>query len=178
MSFFNYDHEIYSSIILENIEGAQGKLNISDYNENNKTIYDIVEHIPSIQDDSQANSINKLSENSSLFLFEGEENPVERNADNLEIFEKKDEPKDTLEIKKKENYIFFFLLANDHEPTPFSEKLDTKIGAVIDKYIKNLDEKEEIRNTFYYKDKKIDDMNKTIRELKIEHLGFLHSKSN
>ena len=37
-------------------------------------------------------------------------------------------------------------------------------------------EKEELRNTFYYNDKKIDDMNTTIQEFGIEHLGFFQSK--
>ena len=174
----NISNEFNSNSFYEKKENIEGILNISDFNENNKTIDDIVEHIPQIKDDTQTDSINKSLENITQFIMEKEETPAKREADNLENDEKNEENEDVLEIKKQKNYIFFFLLACGHDPTPFCEKIDTKIGTIIDKYIKNMDEKEEIRNTFYYRDKKIDDLNKTIRELKIEHLGFLHSKSN
>ena len=173
----NISNEFNSNSFYEKKENIEGILNISDFNENNKTIDDIVEHLPQIQDDTQANSINKSLENNSPIIGTIIEIPAERKAEDQEIVEKKDESEDILEIKREKNYIYFFLLASGHDPTPFSEKIDTKIGAIIDKYIKNMDEKEEIRNTFYYKDKKIDDLNKTIRDLEIEHLGFLHSKS-
>ena len=175
MSLNKSDNEFNSNSISEKKEYIQGKLNISECNENNTTLVEIVEQIP---DDSQANSTSKSLENISQFIIENEETPAKREADNLENDEKNEENEDVLEIKKQKNYIFFFLLACGHDPTPFCEKIDTKIGTIIDKYIKNMDEKEEIRYTFYYKDKKIDDMNKTIRELEIEHLGFVHSKPN
>jgi len=175
MSLNKSDNEIIFNGNSEKKECMQGKLNISDYNEINTTLVEIIEQIP---DDSQANITNKSFENSSLLIHENKENAVERNNDNLNIDEKKEESEDILEIKKEKNYIFFFLLACGHDPTPFCEKIDTKIGTIIDKYIKNMDEKEKIRYTFYYKDKKIDDMNKTIKELEIEHLGFLHARPN
>ena len=174
----NISNEFNSNSFYEKKENIEGISNISDFNENNKTIDDIVEHIPQIKDDTQTDSINKSLENSSPIIGTIIEIPAERKTDDPEMVEKKDESEDILEIKREKNYIFFFLLASGHDPTPFSEKIDTKIGTIIDKYIKNKDEKEEIRNTFYYRDKKIDDLNKTIRELEIEHLGFLHSKSN
>ena len=173
----NISNEFNSNSFYEKKENIEGILNLSDFNENNKTIDDIVEHLPQIQDDTQANSINKSLENNSPIIGTIIEIPAERKAEDQEIVEKKDESEDILEIKREKNYIFFFLLASGHDPTSFSEKIDTKIGIIIDKYIKNINEKEEIRNTFYYKDKKIDDLNKTIRDLEIEHLGFLHSKS-
>ena len=178
MSLNKSDNEIIFNGNSEKKECMQGKLNISDYNENNTTIVEIIEHMTQIPDDSQANSTNKSFENSSLLIDGIKEFAVERNKDNLNIVEKKEENEDILEIKKEKNYIFFFLLACGHDPTPFREKIDTKIGTIIDKYIKNMDEKEKIRYTFYYKDKKIDDMNKTIKELEIEHLGFLHARPN
>ena len=173
----NISNEFNSNSFYEKKENIEGILNLSDFNENNKTNDDIVEHLPQIQDDTQANSINKSLENNSPIIGTIIEIPAERKAEDQEIVEKKDESEDILEIKREKNYIFFFLLASGHDPTSFSEKIDTKIGIIIDKYIKNINEKEEIRNTFYYKDKKIDDLNKTIRDLEIEHLGFLHSKS-
>ena len=178
MSLNKSDNEIVFNIISEKKEYIQGKLNVSDYNENNTTMVEIIENITEFQGVSQPDSTDKPFETSSVIIHENKEIPVERNNVNLENVEKNEENEDILEIKKEKNYIFFFLLACGHDPTPFCEKIDTKIGTIIDKYIKNMDEKEEIRYTFYYKDKKIDDMNKTIRELEIEHLGFLHAKPN
>ena len=174
MSLNKSDNEIVFNSNSEKKEYMQGKLNISDYNENNTTLVEIIEHMTQIPDIPT----NKSFENSSLLIHENKENAVERNNDNLNIDEKKEESEDIIEIKKEKNYIFFFLLACGHDPTPFCEKIDTKIGTIIDKYIKNMVEKEKIRYNFYYKDKKIDDMNKTIKELEIEHLGFLHARPN
>jgi len=174
MSLNKSDNDIIFLSISEKKENMQGKLNISDYNENNTTLVEIIEHMTQIPDIPT----NKSFGDSSLLIHENKETAVERNNDNLNNDEKKEESEDILEIKKEKNYIFFFLLACGHDPTPFCEKIDTKIGTIIDKYIKNMDEKEKIRYTFYYKDKKIDDMNKTIKELEIEHLGFLHARPN
>ena len=84
--------------------------------------------------------------------------------------------KNLIEIKKKENCIQFFLLAKGHKPSCFNEKINTKIGIVIEKYIKEIGEKTEIKNTFYYKDQKIDDLDSTIECLGINSLGFIVSK--
>ena len=54
-------------------------------------------------------------------------------------------------------------------------KKKTKIGTIIEKYIENMEEKEEIKNNFYYCDQLIDN-DKTIEELNIKELGFISSK--
>ena len=85
----NISNEFNSNSFYEKKENIEGILNISDFNENNKTIDDIVEHIPQIKDDTQTDSINKSLENSSPIIGTIIEIPAERKADDPEMVEKK-----------------------------------------------------------------------------------------
>ena len=100
------------------------------------------------------------------------DSPSEKEEDPDNNEEKK---KNLIKIEKSENFAQFFLLAKGHNLGFCKEKKDTKIGKIIEKYIENMDEKEEIKNNFYYRDQLIDN-NKTIGELNIEKLGFIFSK--
>ena len=104
----------------------------------------------------------------------------ETNPDSLS--EKEEDPcknghekENLIKIKKEENCVNFFLFAKGHKIGFYKGKTDTKIGTIIENYIKDMEEKEEIKNNFYYRDQLIDN-DKTIKELNIENLGFISSK--
>ena len=78
--------------------------------------------------------------------------------------------------KKYENKIKFFIHRKGYKPRICEEKKDTKIREIIEKYIINIGEKEDIKNNFYFDDNPIDNLNCTIGELGIEHLGIIVCK--
>ena len=147
-------------------------------NELDNSLYEIVIQISQIQGDNSNISIIRPVENRAEVNIEVENIFPTPNPDDLNYNENKVQSRDVIEIKKENKSTSFFILANGHDPIYFNEKNDTEIGQVIEKYIINMKEKEEIRNTFYYGDKKIDDMSKTIQDLEIAHLGFVQSKLN
>ena len=86
-----------------------------------------------------------------------------------------EENKNLIKIKKENNYIQFFLKARGHNPSLFKESLQTKIGDIIEKYIEIIGEKEEIKNSFFYREQKINNLESTIQELGITPLSFIVS---
>ena len=83
--------------------------------------------------------------------------------------------KNFIEIKN-DNCIQFFLKAKGRNPYPCKESYDAKIGDIIEKYIKFIKEKDEIKNTFFYGEQKINNFECTIKELGITPLSFIVSK--
>jgi hypothetical protein len=83
--------------------------------------------------------------------------------------------KNFIEIKN-DNCIQFFLKAKGRNPYPCKESYDAKIGDIIEKYIKFIKEKDEIKNTFFYGEQKINNFECTIKELGITPLSFIISK--
>ena len=86
-----------------------------------------------------------------------------------------EENKNLIKIKKENNYIQFFLKARGHNPSLFKESLQTKIGDIIEKYIEIIGEKDEIKNSFFYREQKINNLESTIQELGITPLSFIVS---
>ena len=86
-----------------------------------------------------------------------------------------EENKNLIKIKKENNYIQFFLKARGHNPSLFKESLQTKIGDIIEKYIEIIGEKDEIKNSFFYREQKINNLESTIQELEITPLSFIVS---
>ena len=52
---------------------------------------------------------------------------------------------------------------------------DVKIGDIIEEYIKIIGEKDEIKNSFFYREQKIINLESTIQELGITPLSFIVS---
>ena len=98
---------------------------------------------------------------------------IEPEAPNLDISIKKNKTGKNIEIKNEEDTAEFFIKAKNHNPIFYRENLDTKIGEIIEKYIKKVGEKAETKSNFYYHDKKITDTKKSLRELEISHLSFI-----
>ena len=113
-------------------------------------------------------NINECGENS-------ETNPDSLSEKEEAQYMKEKEKDNLIKIKKEENCVNFFLFAKGHKIGFYKGKTDTKIGTIIENYIKDMEEKEEIKNNFYYRDQLIDN-DKTIKELNIENLGFISSK--
>ena len=86
-----------------------------------------------------------------------------------------EENKNLIKIKKENNYIQFFLKARGHNPSLFKESPQTKIGDIIEEYIKIIGEKDEIKNSFFYREQKINNLESTIQELGITPLSFIVS---
>ena len=86
-----------------------------------------------------------------------------------------EENKNLIKIKKENNYIQFFLKARGHEPSLFKGSIQTKIGDIIEKYIKIIGEKDEIKNSFFYREQKINNLESTVQELGITPLSFIVS---
>ena len=86
-----------------------------------------------------------------------------------------EENKNLIKIKKENNYIQFFLKARGHNPSLFKESPQTKIGDIIEKYIEIIGEKDEIKNSFFYREQKINNLESTIQELGITPLSFIVS---
>ena len=86
-----------------------------------------------------------------------------------------EENKNLIKIKKENNYIQFFLKARGHDPSLFKESIQTKIGDIIEKYIKIIGEKDEIKNSFFYREQKINNLESTVQELGITSLSFIVS---
>ena len=83
-----------------------------------------------------------------------------------------------IKIRKKKDYISFFIRARGQKPKFYEEKKDTKIGIVIEDYIKEIKGKPELKFTFTYEDNIIDNLDKSIRELNIQNLSFVISNEN
>ena len=79
-------------------------------------------------------------------------------------------------IQKQKNEIQFFIHKKGYTPRLCKEKKDTKIRIIIDKYIKNIGEKEDIKNHFYFENKLIDNLDCTLNELGVHNLGFISCK--
>ena len=114
------------------------------------------------------------------FLFPNETSNIECNkkpeeevkTPNIDFDE---ENKNLIKIKKENNYIQFFLKARGHNPSLFKESPQTKIGDIIEEYIKIIGEKDEIKNSFFYREQKINNLESTIQELGITPLSFIVS---
>ena len=82
-----------------------------------------------------------------------------------------------IELKKgDDNVKKFFIRVKGKDLCLYTVDVNTPIKEVIEKYIKTEKLNEEIKNNFYFKEKKIDDLEKTIGDLQIENLSVIESK--
>ena len=133
-------------------------------------IEEVLEFIEFFIFDSKNISILFPNETSKI---ESNEKPEEESkTPNIDFDE---ENKNLIKIKKENNYIQFFLKARGHNPSLFKESLQTKIGDIIEKYIEIIGEKDEIKNSFFYREQKINNLESTIQELGITPLSFIVS---
>ena len=132
------------------------------------------------EDDFKFNGSFILDSNNYSILFPNETSNIESNekpeeeakTPNIDF---DDENKNLIKIKKENNYIQFFLKARGHDPSLFKESIQTKIGDIIEKYIKIIGGKDEIKNSFFYREQKINNLESTIQELGITPLSFIVS---
>ena len=137
-------------------------------------------------DNSQDNSLIKLISKSYYADSEFNENensktePYSKNEWDDENNDKKNiefnEANNIILIQRQKNEIQFFIHKKGYTPRICKEKKDTKIRDILYKYIKNIGEKEEIINHFYYENKLIDNLDCTFIELGIHNLSFISCK--
>ena len=133
-------------------------------------IEDVLEFIEFFIFDSKNISI--LFQNDTSVIESNKKPEEEVKTPNIDFDE---ENKNLIKIKKENNYIQFFLKARGHNPSLFKESLQTKIGDIIEKYIEIIGEKDEIKNSFFYREQKINNLESTIQELGITPLSFIVS---
>ena len=133
-------------------------------------IEDVLEFIEFFIFDSKNISILFPNETSNIECNKKPEEEVK--TPNIDFDE---ENKNLIKIKKENNYIQFFLKARGHNPSLFKESPQTKIGDIIEKYIEIIGEKDEIKNSFFYREQKINNLESTIQELGITPLSFIVS---
>ena len=80
-----------------------------------------------------------------------------------------------IKIERDCEKIEFFVKAKGHAIVFYKEKPLTKIGEIINDYIKKVKGKEEIKNSFYYDDNLIKNLDETIGNLGITTLSFIIS---
>jgi len=134
-------------------------------------------------DNSQDNSLFKLISKSDDDEFESNEienSKTEAHSKNDsydENIDKKNnefnEANNVILIKRQKNEIQFFIHKKGYIPRICIEKKDTKIRDILDKFIKNIGEKKDIINYFYYGNKLIDNLDCTISELGINNLALI-----
>ena len=133
-------------------------------------IEDVLEFIEFFIFDSKNISI--LFQNDTSVIESNKKSEEEVKTPNIDFDE---ENKNLIKIKKENNYIQFFLKARGHNPSLFKESPQTKIGDIIEEYIKIIGEKDEIKNSFFYREQKINNLESTIQELGITPLSFIVS---
>ena len=133
-------------------------------------IEDVLEFIEFFIFDSKNISI--LFQNDTTIIENNKKPEEEVKTPNIDFDE---ENKNLIKIKKENNYIQFFLKARGHNPSLFKESLQTKIGDIIEKYIEIIGEKDERKNSFFYREQKINNLESTIQELGITPLSFIVS---
>ncbi len=101
-------------------------------------------------------------------------NESDNESDSNDLIEKKNVI--IIKRKKDENKIKFFIHRKGYKPRICEENKNTKIREIIEKYIINIGEKEDIKNNFYFEDNPIDNLDCTVGELGIDNLGFIVCK--
>ena len=136
-------------------------------------------------DNSTNNSLEKLISKSytESDINENENSKTEdhsKNESNNENNDKKNnelnEANNVILIQRQKDEIQFFIHKKGYIPRICKEKKDTKIRDILDKFIKNIGEKEDIINHFYYENKLIVNLNCSLSELGINNLGFISCK--
>ena len=128
---------------------------------------------------SNGNSTINLDKDTKNNIFENQsENFNERQF--VKFFEKnkKENISQSLEIKNEENKKKFFIRVFGHELTLYIANEQTKIRDIIENYIKGENLNDELKYHFYYKDKRIENLENTIGDIKIEYLGIIENKDS
>ena len=128
----------------------------------NDSLASIVNHLPDYSIQNDENNYSSLELN-----VKDEQN--DHNPNDTQI-------KSNLIEKEEKNVKKFFLLTTGYKPGLFKGTHDTQIGKIIEKYIQDIGEKEEIKNNFYCHGKKIDNLETTIQDLGIFAWDFIVSK--
>ncbi len=137
-------------------------------------------------DDSQDNSLIKLISKSDYVesgFNENENSKTEPHSKDESYDENNDkknnefnEANNVILIQRQKNEIQFFIHKKGYIPRICQEQKDTKIGVILDKFIKNIGEKKDIINYFYYDNKLIDNLDCTLSELGINNLALISCK--
>lgn len=155
------------------------KSNNDNIKESNFLDYSIISNNNIVDNNSNKNK-NNINNTNNKF---NEEKKLETSNNKLLSDSSKDNDKSSIDMfkievkeKMKEGFIPFFVKVKGYNPVFYYGEPNSKLGTVIEHYIKKINCSNEIKNNFYY-NKKLINLDSTIEQIKLKPLSLISNEN-
>lgn len=155
------------------------KSNNDNIKESNFLDYSIISNNNIVDNNSNKNK-NNINNTNNKF---NEEKKLETSNNKVLSDSSKDNDKSSIDMfkievkeKMKEGFIPFFVKVKGYNPVFYYGEPNSKLGTVIEHYIKKINCSNEIKNNFYY-NKKLINLDSTIEQIKLKPLSLISNEN-